>query len=91
MNKYSISGCTYFFFTGNPNTWLPETHPPTQIRTLFGFVNPYELLDAPLLVLTLSKHNVNLLMIYMDNSGDLNLLGTYHHMTINNEIGECLK
>ncbi len=45
--KSSISGCTYFFFTGNPNTWFPETHPPTQIRTLFGFVNPYELLDAP--------------------------------------------
>ncbi len=49
-NKNSISGCTYFFFTGNLNTWLPETH-PTQIRTLFGFVNPYELLDAPLLII----------------------------------------
>ena len=32
MNKNSISGCTYFFFTGNLNTWLPENHPRTQIR-----------------------------------------------------------
>ncbi len=27
--KNSISRCTYFFFTGNPNTWFPKhTHPP---------------------------------------------------------------
>ncbi len=46
MNKNSISGCTYFFFTGNPNTWFPETHSHTQIWTLFEFVNTCELLDA---------------------------------------------
>ena len=28
MNKNSISGCTYFFLTGNPNTWFPK-NPPT--------------------------------------------------------------
>ncbi len=31
---------------------LSETHPPTLIRTLFGFVNPYGILDDPLTLFT---------------------------------------
>ncbi len=30
-----------------PNTLSHRTHSPTLIRTLFGFVNPYEILDDP--------------------------------------------
>ena len=49
--KTVFLGVCIFSSLENLNTWFPEIHPPTQIRTLFGtlfgFVNPYELLDAP--------------------------------------------
>ncbi len=62
MNKNSISGCTYFFlyifffFTGNLNAC--QNHPPTQIQTLFGFVNPYGKVDVPLLDWKLKQYLV---------------------------------
>ena len=46
--KTVFLGVHIFFFTGNLITWIPHKHPPTQIRILYGFVNPYELLVAPL-------------------------------------------
>ncbi len=62
MNKNSIFECTnvhIFFFAGNPSTWFPETHPPTQIWTLFEFVNPYVMLDTPLREHPLFVHSLN--------------------------------
>ncbi len=44
-NNHWVYGCTDYFPSQNPNIQLPETHPPTKIRTLFGFVNPYRILD----------------------------------------------
>ena len=50
MEQKGILKYTDFFSTGNLNIPSQQNHPSTQIRTLFGFLNLYEILDDPLLI-----------------------------------------
>ena len=72
--KIVFLGVHIFFFTGNSNRWLLKTHLPTQVRTLFRFVNLYGKLDTPAEKFLLSLFSQYVLLYYWNRSIPLYLV-----------------